>query len=90
MGAVKKLFKAVAKVIAPTPKVTAPTVAKAAVEKAQTAKAAVAKGVTGGSLYGGSTIMSGAGGVEEEANVAKTVLGGTKKKVKNLMGEGGA
>lgn len=88
MGAVKKLFKAVAKVIAPTPKVTAPTVAKQAVEKAATAKAAVVKSATGGSLYGGSTIMSSAGGVEDEANVAKTVLGGAKKKAKDLMGAG--
>jgi hypothetical protein len=29
--------------------------------------------------YGGSTIMTGATGVEEEANVAQTVLGGSKK-----------
>ena len=29
--------------------------------------------------YGGQTIMTGATGVEEEANVAQTVLGGSKK-----------
>ena len=34
--------------------------------------------------YGGQTIMTGASGVEDEANVQKTVLGGgtTKKKKK--------
>jgi len=35
--------------------------------------------------YGGQTIMTGATGVEEEANVAQTVLGGSKKG-KNKMG----
>ena len=33
-----------------------------------------------GSGYGGSTILSSAAGVEDEANVQKTVLGGGKKK----------
>ena len=33
-----------------------------------------------GAGYGGQTILSGATGVEEEANIAKTVLGGGKKK----------
>lgn len=33
-----------------------------------------------GSGYGGTTIMSSASGVEEEANVAKTVLGGGRKR----------
>ena len=33
-----------------------------------------------GAGYGGSTIMSTAAGVEEEANVQKTILGGGKKK----------
>ena len=37
-----------------------------------------------GSAYGGQTIMTGSTGVEDEANVQKTVLGGgtTKKKKK--------
>ena len=30
--------------------------------------------------YGGQTIMTGASGVEDEANVQKTILGGGKKK----------
>jgi predicted esterase len=33
-----------------------------------------------GAGYGGSTIMSTAAGVEEEANIQKTILGGGKKK----------
>ena len=35
--------------------------------------------------YGGQTIMTGSAGIEEEANVAQTVLGGAKKG-KNKMG----
>ena len=33
-----------------------------------------------GSGYGGKTILSSAAGVEEEANVQKTILGGGRKK----------
>ena len=33
-----------------------------------------------GSGYGGSTILSSAAGVEDEANVQKTVLGGGRKR----------
>ena len=35
-------------------------------------------GITMGG-YGGQTIMTGSMGIEEEANVAQTVLGGSKK-----------
>jgi len=35
--------------------------------------------------YGGSTIMTGSSGVEEEANVSKTVLGGNVKKKKTTV-----
>ena len=38
----------------------------------------IPSGITMGG-YGGQTIMTGATGVEEEANVAQTVLGGSKK-----------
>ena len=34
--------------------------------------------------YGGQTIMTGSMGIEEEANVAQTVLGGGKGKKKKL------
>jgi hypothetical protein len=33
-----------------------------------------------GSGYGGSTILSSAAGVEDEANVQKTILGGGRKR----------
>ena len=35
--------------------------------------------------YGGSTNMTGSEGVEEEANVSKTVLGGNVKKKKTTV-----
>ena len=35
--------------------------------------------------YGGSTIMTGSEGLEEEANVSKTVLGGNVKKKKTIV-----
>jgi hypothetical protein len=38
----------------------------------------IPSGITMGG-YGGQTIMTGATGVEEEANVAQTILGGSKK-----------
>ena len=59
---------------APTAPQTAPTQQKTA--------SAMAASNTG--AYGGQTIMTGASGVEDEANVQKTVLGGgtTKKKKK--------
>lgn len=73
MGAVKK---------APPVQKVATNVAN----KAQTAKKKVASAMSGG--YGGDTMLTGSGGVTEEANVAKTVLGGASeamgKKKKNL------
>ena len=44
------------------------------------AKTASAMAQTNAGAYGGSTIMTGASGVEDEANVSKTILGGGKKK----------
>lgn len=54
------------------------------VSDAQMAKdASMTKAKLMGSGYGGTTIMSSASGVEEEANVGKTILGGgSKKKIK--------
>ena len=83
-GVVRSIAKAVGlapKAPAPAPVQTAAPAAATAEAKAaeaQTAKAAMLadKGATLGAGYGGSTMMTGAGGVEEEANVAKTVLGG--------------
>jgi len=53
----------------PTPTPTTPT---------PIAPMDIPTGITMGG-YGGQTIMTGATGVEEEANVAQTVLGGSKK-----------
>jgi len=86
-GVVRSIAKAVG--LAPKKPATAPvqTAAPAAAKAeakaadAQTAKAAMLadKGATLGAGYGGSTMMTGASGVEEEANVAKTVLGGASQ-----------
>jgi hypothetical protein len=84
MGFVKNIVRAVGKVIAPVPKAPPAQVIKKAAEPV--AKLAAAKA----SAYGGSTILSGSGGVEDEANVSKTILGGTgkvvKKKGKDFLG----
>ena len=87
-GVVRTIAKAVGlapKKPAPAPVAQAPAPAAAKAEakaaEAQTAKAAALadKGATLGAGYGGSTMMTGAAGVEEEANVAKTVLGGASQ-----------
>ena len=44
------------------------------------AKTSSAMAANNAGAYGGSTIMTGASGVEDEANVSKTILGGGKKK----------
>lgn len=83
-GVVRTIAKAVGlapkKAPAPVAQAPAPAAAKAEAKaaEAQTAKAAALadKGATLGAGYGSSTMMTGASGVEEEANVAKTVLGG--------------
>lgn len=51
---------------------------KTVTEAVDTAKADRQKLMGAG--YGGTTIMSSASGVEDEANVAKTVLGGGRKR----------
>jgi len=81
------VFKAVAKVFGGKPK-AAPVqkVASNVANKAATAKKGEVNAIKGG--YGGSTMLTSAGGVSEEANVGKTVLGGATekmgKKKKNL------
>ena len=64
---------------APAPAPTAPQTAPVTQQKTASAMAASNAGA-----YGCQTIMTGASGVEDEANVQKTVLGGgtTKKKKK--------
>ena len=80
--AIRRVFSSPAPVViqqpAPHPAPTAPQTAPVTQPKTT---AAMAQQATG-SAYGGQTIMTGSTGVEDEANVQKTVLGGgtTKKK----------
>tara|TARA_R100000278_G_scaffold39500_1_gene34817 strand:+ start:183 stop:452 length:270 start_codon:yes stop_codon:yes gene_type:complete len=81
--AIRRVFSRPAPVViqqpAPQPAPTAPQTAPATQPKTTSAMAQQATG----SAYGGQTIMTGSTGVEEEANVQKTVLGGgTRKKKK--------
>ena len=80
--AIRRVFSRPAPVViqqpAPQPAPTAPQTAPATQPKTAGAMAASNTG-----SYGGQTIMTGSTGVEEEANVQKTVLGGgTRKKKK--------
>ena len=80
--AIRRVFSRPQQVViqqpAPQPAPTAPQTAPTQ-PKTSSAMAASKAGA-----YGGQTIMTGASGVEDEANVQKTVLGGgtTKKKKK--------
>ena len=79
--AIRRVFSRPQQVVVqqPAPAPTAPQTAPATQPKTASAMAASQAG-----SYGGQTIMTGASGVEDEANVQKTVLGGgtTKKKKK--------
>ena len=81
--AIRRVFSRPQQVViqqpAPQPAPTAPQTAPVTQQKTASAMAASNAGA-----YGGQTIMTGASGVEDEANVQKTVLGGgtTKKKKK--------
>ena len=81
--AIRRVFSRPAPVViqqpAPQPAPTAPQTAPATQPKTASAMAASNAGA-----YGGQTVLTGSSGVEDEANVQKTVLGGgtTKKKKK--------
>ena len=81
--AIRRVFSRPAPVViqqpAPQPAEAAPQTAPVTQQKTASAMAASNAGA-----YGGQTIMTGASGVEDEANVQKTILGGgtTKKKKK--------
>ena len=81
--AIRRVFSRPQQVVIqqPAPQPAAPTAPQTAPTQPKTASAMAAS--QAGS-YGGQTIMTGASGVEDEANVQKTVLGGgtTKKKKK--------
>jgi hypothetical protein len=62
-------------------KAAAPVVSQAAQPAAQaqitpTTPSTTPSMIAAGSGYGGGTIMTGAGGVETEANISRTMLGG--------------
>ena len=80
--AIRRVFSRPQQVVIqqPAPQPAAPT----APQTAPDAKTASAMAASKAGSYGGQTIMTGASGVEDEANVQKTVLGGgtTKKKKK--------
>ena len=80
--AIRRVFSRPQQVViqqpAPQPAQTAPQTAPAQ------PKTSAAMAASNAGAYGGQTIMTGASGVEDEANVQKTILGGgtTKKKKK--------
>ena len=83
-GFVRSITRRIFKVIAPP---AAQAVAKAAEiiepEKKTVDTSMQEKAKLAGSGHGGSTIMSSAKGIDDDANVSKTVLGaGKKKKIK--------
>lgn len=82
MGGAIRVFTSVLK---PKPKpapvqVTQPQTEPKVETPADTAQTKADRQKLMGAGYGGSTIMSTAAGVEEEANVQKTILGGGRKK----------
>ena len=83
MGGIARLIRKLpmVKAMAKTPAVKA---VQSITKKPETtpAVAAVAKKATFGGGMGNKTVLTSAQGVEDEANVAKTVLGGATKKKK--------
>ena len=80
--AIRRVFSRPAPVVIQQP---APAPAPTAPQTAPTQPKTVgAMAASNAGAYGGQTIMTGSSGVEDEANVQKTVLGGgtTKKKKK--------
>ena len=81
--AIRRVFSRPQQVVIqqPAPQPAAPTAPQTAPTQPKTAGAMAASNA---GAYGGQTIMTGSSGVEDEANIQKTVLGGgtTKKKKK--------
>jgi hypothetical protein len=81
--AIRRVFSRPQQVViqqpAPQP---APTAPQTAPTQPKTASAMAASNA---GAYGGQTIMTGASGVEDEANVQKTVLGGAARKMKRKI-----
>lgn len=85
MGGIARLIRKLPMVKAIAPKVAAPQPAPVAATATATKAPAVAaaKKSTFGGGMGNQTVLTSAQGVEDEANVAKTVLGGATTKKKN-------
>ena len=85
-GFVRSITRRIFKVIAPPAAQAVQTPVAAAIaepEKKTVDTSMQEKAKLAGSGYGASTIMSSATGVDDDANVSKTVLGaGKKKKIK--------
>ena len=81
--AIRRVFSRPAPVVIQQP---APQPAPTAPQTAPTQpKTAGAMAASNAGAYGGQTVLTGATGVEDEANVQKTVLGGAAKKMKKKI-----
>ena len=79
-GFIRRVFRSF--VSNPSPAPVAQVIASGPVAKATTSKMSKVRG-QGSGVTG--TIMTDAGGLEDEANVSKTVLGGSTKKKKKYV-----
>lgn len=81
--AIRRVFSRPQQVViqqpAPQPAQTAPQTAPAQ------PKTSAAMAASNAGAYGGQTVLTGASGVEDEANVQKTVLGGAARKMKRKI-----
>tara|TARA_Y100000289_G_C3869792_1_gene122855 strand:- start:50 stop:313 length:264 start_codon:yes stop_codon:yes gene_type:complete len=81
--AIRRVFSRPAPVVIQQP---APQPAPTAPQTAPTQpKTAGAMAASNAGAYGGQTVLTGASGIEDEANVQKTVLGGAAKKMKKKI-----
>ena len=81
MGGAVKIIKSVFSSPKPAPVQVVQPQTEPKTEPIQTAQEmAQTKSKLKGSGYGGQTIMTSAAGVEDEANVQKTILGGGRKR----------
>ena len=83
MGGIARLIRKLPMVKAIAPKVAAPQPAPVAATATKAPAVAAAKKSTFGGGMGNQTVLTSAQGIEDEANVAKTVLGGATTKKKN-------
>ena len=80
---IRRVFRPAPVVVQQPAPQPAPATAPQTAPKQQ--KTASAMAASNAGAYGGQTIMTGASGVEDEANVQKTVLGGAARKMKRKI-----